>query len=402
MKGGERRLGGTEPREGKRRPQAGATTCVPFVDLRVQYHALKPEVDAAIQKVLGSCDFILGDAVTEFEQAFAELVGCAHGVGVSSGVDALRLALQVVGVGPADEVIMPANTFIATALAVSAAGAQPVFIDCDPGTYNLNVGLIETAITRRTKAIIPVHLTGQPADMEPILNIAARRSLHVIEDAAQAHGALYKDRPCGSMGVMGCFSFYPAKNLGAYGDGGMVTTQDAKLAERLKMLRNYGQWVKNEHLEKGFNARLDTIQAAVLKVKLRHLRNWNDARAAHAQQYRDMLRGVGDLVLQQRTPGSTHVYHIFVVETARRDDLRKHLSAAGIQTGIHYPVPIHLQPAYADLGFRRGDFPQTELLASRMLSLPMFAELREDQVFRVAEEIKQFFARFGTSPASAL
>lgn len=364
---------------------------IPFVDLPAQHAAVEPEISAAIQQVLSRCNFILGSQVEEFEQAFARFVGTEHAIGVSSGLDALRLALIALDVGPGDEVILPANTYVATALAVSAVGARPVLVDCDPETYNIDAGLVEPAITPRTKAIIPVHLAGQSADMDPILEVADRHGLYVVEDAAQAHGTLYKGRPCGSIGIVGCFSFYPGKNLGACGDGGIATTSDAKLAERLRRLRNYGQQAKYQHVEKGLNARLDTLQAAILMVKLPYLPQWNKARAAHAEKYKEMLAGVSDLVFQQRVPYSTHIYHLFVVETEQRAGLQKHLNAAGIDTGIHYPTPIHLQQAYADLGYTKGDFPEAEQLAKRTLSLPMFPELHSDQIRRVAEEIEGFF-----------
>jgi dTDP-4-amino-4,6-dideoxygalactose transaminase len=277
-------------------------------------------------------------------------------------------------------------------LAVSAVGARPVPVDCDPGTYNIDANSIERAITPRTKAIIPVHLTGQSADMDPILEVAEQYRLRVIEDAAQAHGTLYKGRPCGSIGSVGCFSFYPGKNLGAYGDGGMLTTDDPELAARARRLRNYGQTAKYHHVEKGLNARLDTLQAAILSVKLHHLPRWNEARVAHAEHYKSALEASGDLVFQQAVPYSTHIYHLFILETERRNALRKHLGACGIQTGIHYPVPIHLQRAYRDLGYGQGDFPETERLAKRIVSLPMFPELRPEQIERVADEIKRFFA----------
>src|SRR5918995_691793 len=292
---------------------------IPFVDLATQHAAIQSEINAAIQHVLSQSNFILGSQVEEFEQAFATFVGSEHAVGVSSGLDALRLALMALDVGSGDEVILPANTYIATALAVSATGAHPVLVDCDPQTYNIEVNLIESVVTARTKAIIPVHLTGQAADMDPILEVAGRHGLHVIEDAAQSHGTLYKNRSCGAVGSVGCFSFYPSKNLGAYGDGGMVTTDDPALAARLRRLRNYGQTAKYRHTEKGLNARLDTLQAAILSVKLRHLPRWNKARAAHAERYKDLLVGVGDLVFQQEARYSTHVYHLFIVETERRD-----------------------------------------------------------------------------------
>ena len=365
---------------------------VPFVGLAAQHLSIQTEVDAAIQRVLSECSFVLGPQVEEFERAFAGFVGCGYAVGVSSGLDALRLALMAAEIGSGDEVILPANTYIATALAVSAVGARPVLVDCDPRTYNVDVNLIEPALTPRTKAIIPVHLTGQAADMDPILEVAGRHGLRVIEDAAQSHGTLYKGRSCGSVGSMGCFSFYPSKNLGAYGDGGAVTTDDPELAARVRRLRNYGQTARYRHDEKGLNARLDTLQAAILSVKLRHLPRWNGARAAHAEGYRDLLGGVGDLVFQREAGYSTHVYHLFVVETERRDALRERLEARGIQTGVHYPIPIHLQRAYEDLDHRAGDFPEAEHLAKRTLSLPMFPELRREQIERVAEEVEGFFA----------
>lgn len=373
------------------RKQGGGVEGIPFVDLAVQYESIQTEVDAAMQQVLEQSDFILGRAVHEFEQAFANFVEAEHAVGVSNGLDALRLALMVLDIGPRDEVILPANTYIATALAVSDVGARPVLVDCDPATYNLDVQAIEAVITPRTRAIIPVHLTGQAADMDAVTEIADRHGVAVIEDAAQAQGTRYRGRPCGSLGRLACFSFYPGKNLGAYGDAGLLTTHDAKLAERLRQLRNYGQRIKYEHIEKGVNTRLDTLQAAVLNVKLRHLPQWNLARAQHAETYRHLLRDIGDIRFQHCAPYSTHIYHLFMIETAHRDALQRHLTAAGIQTGIHYPIPIHLQPAYADLGYCKGDFPHTERLAERMLSLPMFPELREDQLKRIVTAMQVFF-----------
>jgi dTDP-4-amino-4,6-dideoxygalactose transaminase len=364
---------------------------VPFVDLVAQYQSIEKEVDAAIKKILLQCNFILGAEVEEFEVAFARFIGVTHGIAVSSGLDALRLSLQALRIREGDEVIVPANTFIASALAVSAVGAKPVLVDCDPNTYNIDPKLIEPALTRRTRAIMPVHLAGQAADMDAVLDVAKRHQLHVIEDAAQAHGALYKGRACGSLGTAGCFSFYPGKNLGAYGDGGMITTNDAELAAKLRRLRHYGQGAKYHHHEKGLNARLDTVQAAVLNVKLRSLRSWNETRAKHAHRYRQLLEGVGDIRFQQQSTFSTHIYHLFIIETDRRNELQKHLSDAGIHTNIHYPIPIHLQKAYKDLGHKEGDFPHSEQAAKRMLSLPMFSELTKVQIDRVAESIKQFF-----------
>ena len=371
-------------------PKAARQETIPFVDLQAQYRSIADELRAAVEEVLSQCNFILGRQVGEFEEAFARFAGVGHAVGVSSGLDALRLALAALDVGTGDEVILPANTYIATALAVTAVGARPVLVDCDPATYNVDPAAVEHAITPRTRAIIPVHLTGQPADMDPLLELAARRRLHVIEDAAQAHGAQYHGRACGSMGVAGCFSFYPAKNLGAAGDGGMVTTNDEKLAARLRRLRNYGEAKKYEHVEKGLNARMDTLQAAILGVKLRHLPEWNRKRAAHAERYRTRLAGIPGLRCQSVLPGCTHVYHLFMIETDRRDALRKFLLERGVQTGIHYPIPIHLQAAYADLGYTQGTFPNAEHLAGRILSLPMYPELSDQQIDSVCELVRSF------------
>jgi dTDP-3-amino-3,4,6-trideoxy-alpha-D-glucose transaminase len=367
-----------------------ARNTIPFVDLRAQYRSVAAELHSAVEEVLSNCNFILGRQVREFEEEFADFAGVCHAIGVSSGLDALRLALMALDIGSGDEVILPANTYIATALAVSAVGARPVLVDCDASTYNMDPAQVEPAITSRTKAIIPVHLAGQPTDMATVLEISERRHLEVIEDAAQAHGATYRGRSCGSMGAAGCFSFYPGKNLGAAGDGGLVVTNDERLAQRLRTLRNYGETKKYEHVEKGLNARLDTLQAAILRVKLRHLPDWNRKRAAHAERYRSLLSGLAGVGFQSLVPGSTHIYHLFIVETPHRDALKQYLEERGIQTGIHYPRPIHLQSAYADLGYKKGDFPNAEALAQRILSLPMFPELTEDQIEYVCEQIRSF------------
>lgn len=363
---------------------------VPFVDLAAQYRTITVEVTEALERVLSGATFVLGDEVAEFERRFAEYVGVRHCVGVSNGLDALRLSLMALDIGPGDEVVLPVNTFIATAFAVSAVGARPVLVDCDPSTYTVDIAAIETALTPRTRAIVPVHLTGQAAAMDRIADLASRRDVYVIEDAAQAHGTRYKDRMCGSVGDVGCFSFYPAKNLGAYGDAGAVTTDDPRVAERLRRLRNYGQRAKNEHLEGGLNARLDSLQAAILRVKLRHLEAWTEQRRAVAARYRELLTGVGDIAFQHHASDSTHTHHLFVIETARRDGLRRHLARAGVETGIHYPTPVHMQPAYRTLGYRRGEFPAAEGLAGRMLSLPMFAELSDEQIQYVVRAIRDF------------
>jgi dTDP-4-amino-4,6-dideoxygalactose transaminase len=365
---------------------------VPFVDLIAQYEAIKEEIDEAFHEVTASAEYILGDRVARFETEFADFVEAVHGVGVGSGLDALRLALLALGVGPGDEVVVPANTYIATALAVSEVGAAVVLVDCDPRTYNIDPDRIEPALTERTKAILPVHFAGQPAHMAPILELAERHGLYVVEDAAQAHGARYEGRACGSLGDVGCFSFYPGKNLGAYGDAGLVTTRNATAAKQVRRMRNYGERRKYEHVVKGWNSRLDGLQAAFLSVKLRHLPAWNAARVRHAETYAAALDGIGDLVLQERPPYATHVFHLFIVETEHRDALRDHLASAGIQTGIHYPTPIHLQEAYADLELGAGSFPVSERLATRMLSLPMFPELTPDQLEAIVHAIRGFFA----------
>lgn len=365
---------------------------IPFVDLAAQHRRLHDEIMNAVHESITKCDFILGAAVREFEAEFAAFVDAEHAVGVSSGLDALRLALTALKIGPGDEVILPANTFIATALAVTGVGAKPVLVDCRPDTYNIDVAQLEKAVTPDTKAIMPVHLTGHSADMDAVMDVARRRRLHVVEDAAQAHGTRYKNRPCGTIGDIGCFSFYPAKNLGACGDGGLAVTNDAKLAERMRRLRNYGQGEKYHHVEAGLNARLDTLQAAILRVKLRHLAAWNEARARNADLYRNLLQGIGDVVLQTPAPDSTHIYHLFIVETSHREALMRHLQEADVQTGIHYPIPIHLQECYHSWNLGPGSFPVAERLARRIMSLPMCAELTRSQIEYVVDSIKRFFA----------
>jgi len=365
---------------------------VPFVDLVAQYESIAGEIDQAFHEVTASAEYILGARVQRFEEEFASFVESQHAMGVGSGLDALRLGLLALEVGPGDEVILPANSYIATALAVSEVGADVILVDCDARTYNIDPQAVAAAVTSRTKALLPVHFTGQAAEMSPLLELAEREDLEVVEDAAQAHGARYEDRACGSIGKLACFSFYPGKNLGAYGDGGMVTTSDSVLVERIRRLRNYGERRKYEHVVKGVNSRLDGLQAAFLSVKLRHLPAWNESRIRHARTYEADLEGVGDLVLQEPAPASTHVYHLFVVETSRRDDLRAHLTERGIQTGIHYPTPIHLQEAYRELGLGPGTFPEAERLAGQSLSLPMYAELTEEQIRTVTDTIREFFS----------
>jgi dTDP-4-amino-4,6-dideoxygalactose transaminase len=364
---------------------------IPFVDLVVQYVSIAEEIDGAFREVTHSAEYILGRRVERFEAEFAEFVDSQFAVGVGSGLDALRLGLLALGIGPGDEVILPANTYIATALAVSEIGAEVVLVDCDPRTYNIDPQAVEAAITARTKVLLPVHFAGQPAAMGSLEALAAKHDLQLVEDAAQAHGARYENRPCGSIGDVACFSFYPGKNLGAYGDGGMVTTSASDAVERTRLLRNYGERRKYEHVVKGVNSRLDGLQAAFLTVKLRHLADWNEARRRHADAYTEQLEGVGDLVLQERAVDSTHVYHLFIVETGQRDALREHLTSRGVQTGIHYPAPIHLQEAYRDLGLGPGSFPHAERLARSSLSLPMFPELTPQQLESVTSHVRDFF-----------
>ena len=365
---------------------------VPFVDLVAQYESIAEEIDRAFHEVTASAQYILGARVQRFEEEFANFVGADHAVGVGSGLDALRLGLLALEIGSGDEVIVPANTYIATAFAVSEVGADVVLVDCDPATYNVDPDAAAGALTSRTRALLPVHFTGQAAEMKPLLELAASNSLDVVEDAAQAHGTRYEGRPCGSLSKLACFSFYPGKNLGAYGDGGMVTTSDPAVVERTRRLRNYGERAKYDHVIKGVNSRLDGLQAAFLSVKLPHLPGWNEARLRHADTYTAQLDGVGDLVLQQRSSSSTHVYHLFIVETAERDALRDFLTERGIQTGIHYPIPIHLQEAYSDLAIGPGAFPHTERLAQESLSLPMYPELTEERIRSVTDAIREFFA----------
>jgi dTDP-4-amino-4,6-dideoxygalactose transaminase len=368
---------------------------IPFVDLQAQYKTIAKEINAAIQGVLDRSDYVLGDEVRLFEEDFAKFIGATEAIGVGSGLDALELALRAYGIGPGDEVITAANTYIATVLAIIAAGARPVLADMDPSTYNISPTAIEAAITPRTRGIMPVHLYGQPADMEAILKIARKNKIIVIEDAAQAHGAMYANRRAGTWGHAAAFSFYPGKNLGAYGDGGAVTTNDPGIAEKIRQLRNYGQRVKYEHVVAGTNSRLDTIQAAILRVKLRHLDVWNAARQRHAAAYNSLLAG-GPYVLPHVAAHRTHIFHLYVIETNNRRHAQEFLSAHGIATGIHYPIPIHMQEACKDFGYSRGDFPATEAAANRILSLPMYPELTEEQLDYVASSLRESSAKSST------
>jgi dTDP-4-amino-4,6-dideoxygalactose transaminase len=364
----------------------------PFVDLKAQYQSIKDEVNAAIQGVLDSCQFTLGSEVVAFEQEFAAYSGSVHGMGVNTGTSALHMALLAAGVGRGDEVVTVPFTFMATVSAIDYCGAKPVFVDIDPVTFTMDPALLEAAITPRTKAIVPVHLYGQCADMDPILAIAKKHGLAVIEDACQAHGAEYKGRRAGSMGDMGCFSFYPGKNLGAAGEGGMVVTANAEFAKTVRMLRDWGAEKKYHHVLKGYNFRMEGIQGAVLRVKLRHLEKWTEARRAAARRYDQLLPGAG-VGLPRQMDYSRHVYHIYAVRTTERAALQEALTARGVQTGIHYPVPVHLLPAFSDLGHKAGDFPHSERAANEVLSLPMFPELTAEQSVIVADAVHESCGR---------
>jgi dTDP-4-amino-4,6-dideoxygalactose transaminase len=359
---------------------------IPFVDLHAQYRGIKAEVDAAIQGVLDSCQFTLGSEVAAFEAEFARYCGASFGIGVNTGTSALHLALLAADVGPGDEVISVPFTFVATASAIAYTGAKPVFVDIDPQRFTMDPAAIEAAITPRTKAILPVHLYGQPADMDAILAIANRHGLVVVEDACQAHGAEIDGRRVGGLGHLGCFSFYPGKNLGAYGEGGMVVTGDPALNRRIRMLRDWGAEKKYEHVVKGYNYRLEGLQAAVLRVKLRYLEGWTKARRVAARRY-DALLAAHDVELPLHAEGVRHVHHLYVVRCRERQHLQAGLDARGIQSGVHYPYPIHLLPAFAELGHRLGDFPEAERAAREVLSLPMFPELTAEQGTEVAAAV---------------
>jgi dTDP-4-amino-4,6-dideoxygalactose transaminase len=360
---------------------------IPYANLKAQYLSIKPEIDQAVSSVLESSQFILGKFVADFEADFAAFCGVPHAVGVNSGTSALHLALLAAGVGPGDEVITVPFTFVSTVAAIHYCGARPAFVDIDPVSFTMDPGAIERAITARTKAILPVHLYGQPADMDPILEIGRRHSLPVIEDAAQAHGARYKGRPVGSLGDTACFSFYPGKNLGAYGEGGAVVTANADYAQTIRLLRDWGQSRRYYHDLKGFNYRMEGLQGAILGVKLKRLASWNDARRANAAAYSRQLAG-GGIETPVEMPYSRHVYHVYAVRTPERDMLAADLQAQGVQTGIHYPIPVHLQKAYADPRYTVGDFPNSERAAAQVLSLPMFPEMTAAQIEEVAAAVR--------------
>jgi dTDP-4-amino-4,6-dideoxygalactose transaminase len=373
---------------------------IPLVDLKAQYATIKPEVDSAIQAVVDSVAFINGPQVRTFEGAFAAFCGARHAVGVQSGTAALHLALMACDVGPGDEVIVPSMTFIATAEMIGRLGASPVFVDVDPRTCNLDPAALEKAVTPRTRAVIPVHLYGQPAEMDAILEIARRNGLRVIEDAAQAHGAEFRGRRVGTLGDVAVFSFYPGKNLGAYGDAGALVTNDGDLADQVRLLRNHGRRSKYTHEREGFNYRLDTLQAAVLEAKLPHLDAWNTARRHNAKLYRQYLSGL-PVELPYEASHVRSVYHLFVIRVRRpnsgigapavagRDQVLEYLQANGVGAGVHYPIPLHMQPAYEHLGAQPDDLPASWTAAQEILSLPMYPELTEEQIRKVADTLRE-------------
>ena len=387
---------------------------IPFLDLRTQFRAIEHEVLPMVKEAMENAAFIGGPQVSGFEEEFANFCQTKYCVGVNSGTDALRFALLASGVRPGDEVITVPHTFIATTEAISQVGAKPVFVDIDPKTYNMDPNKLENYLNNRSKefgsslqpqasslkqgpkapkAVIPVHLYGQPADMDPILEIAKKKNLLVIEDACQAHGSQYKGKKAGSMGVVGCFSFYPGKNLGAYGEGGAVVTNDESIANTIRMVRDHGQAKKYFHDMEGYNGRLDAIQAGVLRIKLKRLGAWNDSRRQNAKYYNELLSGIEGVTIPVEADSCRHVYHLYVILVNDRDGLQKYLNGKGVGTGLHYPVPLHLQKAYAYKGYKEGDFPVTENVAKRLLSLPMFPELTKAQIEYVAACIKQFMTK---------
>ena len=374
---------------------------VPFLDLKAQHDPIRAELLAAIGDVIDRNAFAGGPFVAKFEEEFAAFCRASHAVGVGNGTDALWLALLALGVGPGDEVITVPNTFMATAEAISYCGATPVFVDVDEQTYTLDPSLLERAITPRTKAVIPVHLYGQMADMDPIMEIARRRGLHVVEDACQAHGAEYKGRRAGTIGDAGCFSFYPGKNLGALGEAGAVVTNNRALADRMKVFRDHGQEVKYRHSCIGWNARMDGIQAAALQIKLRHLERGNELRRAHAAAYGRHFAGLEEVVTPTVSEHGVPVFHLYVVRVRERDRLLQAMAERGVSCGIHYPIPVHLQQAYAGLGLGPGSFPVAERCAGEILSLPMFPELSAAQIATVAHEFKSLLGAKFSEAASA-
>jgi dTDP-4-amino-4,6-dideoxygalactose transaminase len=369
---------------------------VPFLDLKIQYQSIKDEINPAIQNILDNTAFILGKAVSDFEKDFAAAHEAKYCAGVSSGTDGNHLALWALGIGPGDEVIIPANTFIATAWGATLCGATPVFVDCHPESYNLDPAKLKAAITEKTKAVVAVHLYGQPADIDEIKKITDEHGIHLVEDCAQAHLAEYKGKKVGGLGIISSFSFYPGKNLGAYGEGGAVITNDADLKRKIMMMREHGSVEKYNHETFGHNYRMEGIQGAVLGVKLKYLDKWTDARRKAAATYRELLSDVNEIILPSEMSYAKHVYHLFVIQVRKggkeeRDSLAKYLNDNGISTGLHYPVPLHQQKCFSHLEYRKGDFPQSEKLAESGLSLPMYPELNYDQIFYISNKIKDYF-----------
>lgn len=359
---------------------------IPFLDLKAQYATIKDDIQDAIARVFETGQFVLGDEVAKFEGEFSKYVGAEHGIAVNTGTSALHLALLAAGVGPGDEVITVPFTFVATVAAIGYTGASPVFVDIDPQSFTMDPAQLEAAITPRTKAIIPVHLYGHPADMDPILAIARKHGLIVIEDACQAHGAEYKGRRVGGIGDFACFSFYPGKNLGACGEAGMVVTGNAKYAETMRMLRDWGQSKRYHHTMRGFNYRMEGLQGAILRVKLRHLDAWTDARRSRAAEYERLLGS--EVVRPSEMAWARHVYHVYAIRTTDRAEMQRSLSSHGVQTNIHYPIPVHLQEAWRELGYVVGDFPHSEKAANEVLSLPMYPELSNSQVEQVSAAVQ--------------
>jgi len=364
---------------------------IPFLNLKIQYEQIKHEVLPMLTEAMENAAFIGGPQVLGFESEFAGFCESKYCIGVNSGTDALRFALMAAGVRPGDEVITVPNTFIATTEAISQAGAIPVFVDIRNDTYNMDVTKVKQKITRKTKAIIPVHLYGQVADMDPLLELAGKHHMIVIEDACQAHGALYKKKKAGSLGIAGCFSFYPGKNLGAFGEGGAVVTQDEEIAQKIRMIRDHGQATKYFHDMEGYNGRLDAVQAGVLRIKLKKLAGWNEARRKNASRYNALLSDVKSVTTPFEPAFAESVYHLYVILTENRDGLQEFLGKNGVATGLHYPLPLHLQKAYAHFGYKEGSFPVTETISKRLLSLPMFPELNKSQIEYVVSLIKDFY-----------
>lgn len=361
-----------------------------LVDLKKQYRKIKSEIDISIKRVLSSTQFILGEDLKKFENEFSNFCQTNYAVGVGSGISALELGMRTLGIGPGDEVITPANSFIASSSSISFTGAKPVFADCIEKTFNINPVSIIEKISNKTKAIMPVHLYGQPANLEEIGKIAEKYKLFIIEDACQAHGARFEGKRVGSFGIFGAFSFYPGKNLGAYGDGGIITSNDENISETVKMMRNYGQKEKYNHIFLAYNSRLDNLQAAILSVKLKYLDGWNKKRQQNALIYNELLKDL-PVIIPYKLDNVEHVYHLYVIRTEKRDELEEYLKTNGISTGLHYPIPIHLQRAYKDLDYKIGDFPVTEKLSKEILSLPMFPELEEKDIYHICKTIKKFF-----------